>query len=107
MGCFIGRLHRKPPAGDITYSKHVAPLLQKRCVRCHRPGEIAPFTLLSYRDVIGWTETIREVIEEGRMPPWHANPEVGHFANDVRLTDDERRLIFRWLDNGAAGRRSG
>lgn len=101
VGCYIGRLNRKPPTGDITYAKHVAPLLQKRCVRCHRPGEIAPFALLSYRDVIGWTETIREVIEDGRMPPWHANPEVGHFANDVRLTEDERRLIFRWLDNGA------
>ncbi|HXT58922.1 MAG TPA: redoxin domain-containing protein [Pirellulales bacterium] len=100
LGCHIGRLSRKPPTGEITYTKHIAGILQQHCVRCHRPGEIAPFTLLSYEDVVGWTETIREVIEEGRMPPWHANPEFGHFSNDIRLSDEEKKLIFAWLDNG-------
>ncbi|HUY91252.1 MAG TPA: redoxin domain-containing protein [Pirellulales bacterium] len=101
VGCHIGRLNRKPPTGDITYSKHIAGILQQHCVRCHRPGEIAPFTLLTYEDVVGWTETIREVIEQGRMPPWHAKAEFGHFANDIRLSDEEKKLIYEWLDNGA------
>lgn len=101
VGCHIGRVSRKPPSGDITYSKHVAGILQQHCVRCHRPGEIAPFTLLSYDDVLGWTETIREVIQQNRMPPWHANPEFGHFSNDIRLSDEEKKLIFDWIDHGA------
>ena len=99
-GCFIGRVVRKPPTGDITYAKHVAGILQQRCVHCHRPGQVAPFAMNSYSEVVGWTETIREVIEAGRMPPWHANPEFGHFSNDNRLRDDERKLIFEWIDNG-------
>lgn len=101
VGCYIGRVNRKPPTGEITYSKHIAPILNERCVRCHRKGEIGPFTLTSYQDVVGWTETIREVITENRMPPWHANPEFGHFRNDARLPDNDRELIFKWLDNGA------
>ena len=101
VGCHIGRLSRKPPTGNVTYSKHVAGILQQHCVRCHRPGEIAPFTLLSYEDVVGWTETIREVVEQNRMPPWHANPEFGHFSNDIRLSDEEKKLIFAWIAGGA------
>jgi peroxiredoxin len=100
-GCYIGRVNRKPATGDITYSKHIAPIFNDRCVRCHRKGEIGPFTLTNYQDVVGWTETIREVISENRMPPWHANPEFGHFRNDARLPDADRELIFKWLDNGA------
>jgi peroxiredoxin len=100
-GCYIGRVSRKPPTGDITYSKHIAKIFNTRCVRCHRPGEIGPFTLTSYQDVVGWTDSIREVISENRMPPWHANPEFGHFRNDARLPDADRELIFKWLDNGA------
>jgi hypothetical protein len=69
-GCFIGRVQKPAKQGEVTYAKHIAPILQKRCVECHRPGEIAPFSLTSYDEVIGWTETIREVIQEQRMPPW-------------------------------------
>ncbi|HUY35600.1 MAG TPA: redoxin domain-containing protein [Pirellulales bacterium] len=100
-GCRIGRMIRIPPTGDITYSKHVAAILQQRCVRCHRPGQVAPFAMTSYAEVVGWTETIREVIEAGRMPPWHANPAFGHFSNDNRLSDAERKLIVEWIDHGA------
>ncbi|HET6879891.1 MAG TPA: redoxin domain-containing protein [Pirellulales bacterium] len=99
-GCYIGRVNRKPATGDITYTKHIAPLLNAHCVRCHRKGEIGPFTLTSYDDVVGWTETIREVITQRRMPPWHASPEFGHFRNDARLPDEAKELIFKWIDNG-------
>lgn len=101
IGCLIGREIRQPPTGDITYTKHIAGIFNAHCVRCHRRGEIGPFTLTSYDDALSWTAMIREVIDEGRMPPWHANPEFGHFSNDSRLSDEEKRLVFEWIDNGA------
>jgi peroxiredoxin len=100
-GCLIGRVSRATPQGDITYSRHIAPIFHAHCVRCHRAGEIGPFTLGSYSEVLGWTPMIREVIDEGRMPPWHANPKFGHFRNDSRLSDEQKDLVFRWIDDGA------
>ncbi len=67
---------------------------------CHRPGEIGPFSLTDYNEVLGWADMIREVVSEGRMPPWSANPQYGHFANDTRLTDSEKQLLTTWMDNG-------
>ncbi|MGH7194362.1 MAG: redoxin domain-containing protein, partial [Candidatus Saccharimonadales bacterium] len=58
IGCLIGREIRKPPGGDITYAKHIAGIFNAHCVRCHRKGEIGPFTLTSYDDVLGWTAMI-------------------------------------------------
>lgn len=100
IGCVIGRRSVKPPTGEITYSKHIAPIFNKACVECHREGEIAPFPLTSFEDTIGWADTIAEVIEEGRMPPWNANPEFGHFRNDARLTAQEKHTIRTWIRNG-------
>ncbi len=99
-GCLIGRVAKVEPHGDVTYTNQIARLLQNRCVECHRPGEVAPFALLDYDEVVGWAETMREVIDEGRMPPWFANPEYGHFANDARLSDDEKHLFREWVKNG-------
>ena len=100
VGCFIGRVHRPNPKSDVTYAGQIAGILQKHCVECHRPGEIAPFSLTQYEEVAGWAETIVEVIEDRRMPPWHANPKYGHFANARQMTDVEKELVSRWLDNG-------
>ena len=100
VGCLIGRHRRIEPHGDITYSKHIAPIVNARCLECHRPGEIAPFTLTSYADTVGWEATIAEVVREERMPPWNANPEFGHFRNDARLSADEKQLIREWINNG-------
>ena len=62
---------------------------------------MAPFTLSSYDEVVGWAETIREVVQEGRMPPWFADPKFGHFTNDARLSDEEKKTDFRtWVENG-------
>jgi thiol-disulfide isomerase/thioredoxin len=99
-GCHIGRKNQKPEKGEITYSRDIAPLIQKHCVACHRPGEIAPFTLTSHEDVVNWSATIREVVEERRMPPWHADAEHGKFLNDRRLPDNDRKLLLEWIDNG-------
>ncbi len=99
-GCHIGRV-RSPEAGsEITYSKHIAPILQARCVECHRPGEVGPFALLSYEEVVGWGEMIREVVDNGRMPPWGASPEHGSFLNDPRLSQEEKDQIVAWVEAG-------
>lgn len=100
VGCHIGRLPRRQPTGAVTYNGQVAELLNRRCVTCHRPGEVAPFPLTSYDEVVGWAPTIREVVDEGRMPPWFANPAHGTFRNDARLSPEERQLLSAWLDDG-------
>jgi peroxiredoxin len=100
MGCLIGRTPNVQPTGEITYTKHIAGLLDNKCVACHRPGQIGPFALQEYEEVKGWGAMIKEVVTEGRMPPWSANPEFGHFTNDARLSEDEKALIYAWVDHG-------
>ncbi len=99
-GCLIGRVKKADPHGDVTYSNQIVRILQNRCVECHRAGEVAPFALTSYDEIVGWGEMIHEVVDNERMPPWYANPAYGHFANDARLTPDEKELIATWVKNG-------
>jgi peroxiredoxin len=101
VGCLIGRILKPEPHSDVTYSKQISRILQDHCVECHRSGEIAPFSLTSYDEAVGWAEMIAEVVDEQRMPPWHANPKHGEFVNDTRLTDQEKRLINDWVASGA------
>jgi mono/diheme cytochrome c family protein len=84
-----------------TYSKDVAPILYKNCVGCHRPGEIGPMSLLTYADVRPHAKAIRDEVGDGNMPPWHADPKFGKFANDRSLSDKERETLLRWANNGA------
>jgi peroxiredoxin len=100
VGCHIGREPRVQPRGTITYARDVSRILQRRCVVCHRPGDVAPFPLTQARDVVRWSAMIREVVSEGRMPPWLADPGHGRFRNDARLTAAEKRLLLEWIDNG-------
>ncbi len=100
-GCFIGKVREAKPGAEVTYSKHVASILQNRCVNCHRPGQVAPFAMTSYDKVAGWAETIAEVVEDNRMPPWHASPDHGKFANARNLPDDEKRVLLDWVKAGA------
>ena len=101
IGCLIGRVLEPDETSEVTYSNQIVRIFQERCVECHRPGEIGPFSLTSYEEVVGWAEMIREVVSEQRMPPWHADPEHGKFANDARLSDEEKQLIYDWVDAGA------
>jgi peroxiredoxin len=101
QGCLIGRVKAPVADSEITYSKHIARVFNDNCVYCHREGQIAPFSLTSYDESVGWAEMIREVVNDRRMPPWHADPKVGHFSNDARLGDDELALINQWVENGA------
>jgi peroxiredoxin/mono/diheme cytochrome c family protein len=100
-GCIIGRARPAKPEAKVTYTNQIARILQNRCVECHRQGEIGPFELTKYEEVAGWAETIDEVVRDDRMPPWHADPKHGRFANDRRLTAEEKSLIHRWVADGA------
>ena len=93
-----------PPAvlNDVpTFSKDVAPILYKNCTHCHRDGEIAPMSLLTYEDARPHAQAIIEELEGGTMPPWHADPKVGHFRNDRRLSDADKATLLNWAKNGA------
>lgn len=100
VGCIIGR--RREPAQDatVTYYRDVAPILQARCVECHRAGEIGPLELTSYDEAAGWGEMLSEVVRDERMPPWHANPAHGKFANDRRMPEAEKETLFAWVAAG-------
>jgi peroxiredoxin len=100
-GCLLERRRNSRAGVAVTYARHVAPILQKRCQECHRPGEIGPFSLISYEDAEKRTSRIREAILEERMPPWHADPRHGTFANDRRLTQEEHDTLLAWIDQGA------
>lgn len=100
VGCLIGRVRRQEPTGTITYANQVSRILQARCVECHRTGQVAPFALTEYDEVVGWADMIAEVIEEQIMPPWHANPEYGNFSNSCQMTEQEKETIYAWIENG-------
>ncbi|MHB1558723.1 MAG: redoxin domain-containing protein [Isosphaeraceae bacterium] len=87
--------------GAVTYASDVARIVQDRCQSCHRPGQVGPFSLLSYDDARKHAAMIREVVEERRMPPWHADPRFGHFRNDRSLSAQERATLLAWVDQGS------
>ena len=101
VGCIIGRKKLADSNSNVTYSNQISRILQKNCVSCHRPGEIAPFELTDYDEVAGWAGMIEEVVRDNRMPPWHADAPRGHFKNDIRLSDEEKELIYKWVAAGA------
>ncbi|HEU4938106.1 MAG TPA: cytochrome c [Vicinamibacterales bacterium] len=92
---------RTAPATIPTYTKDIAPILFKNCTSCHRPGEIGPMSLLTYDDVRPRAKDIRDKIDEGVMPPWHADAAPGTFLNERGLSQEEKSTIFRWVANGA------
>jgi len=104
-GCLIGRGPRDTTKSEsITYADQVSRILQTRCVSCHRPGEIGPMDLGNFEDVSAWADMIVEVIDEGRMPPWHASETYGSFENDRRMPASEIETIKNWaLAGGTRG----
>jgi hypothetical protein len=92
---------QRATSNDVTFSRDVAPILHARCAYCHRPGEVAPFSLISYRDARPWARAIRQQVVERTMPPWNADPHYGEFLYDRRLTDREIDVIAAWVDGGA------
>src|SRR5579862_4467265 len=86
-------------AAQPTFNKDVLPILQKHCQECHRPGEMAPMSLLSYNEARPWAKAIKAAVVTQKMPPWFA--EAGHFANDRRLSASDVGTLSAWVDNGA------
>ena len=83
-----------------TFTEDVAPIVFARCAQCHRPGEVAPFSLLSYADVKKRGKTIQEVVEDRFMPPWHPVEGFGAFRNSLRLSDAQVKTVSRWVKGG-------
>src|SRR5215831_12251374 len=86
-----------------TFTKDIAPILQRSCQSCHRPGQMAPMSLLTYQDVRPWARSIKQRVTERTMPPWGIDPHVGlqSFKNDPTLREDEIETIVKWVDAGA------
>jgi peroxiredoxin len=99
-GCFIARAVETKKDGAVTFTRHVSRILQKNCQECHRPNQIGPMSLISYQDAVDWAATIKEVVDTKRMPPWHADPKHGKFANDRTLSKEDRDNLLAWIDRG-------
>jgi hypothetical protein len=96
-------LHPPPPqlTGGPTFSNEVVRVFQNRCQSCHHPGDIAPFSLMTYEDAAPHTDAIKFMTQTHQMPPWKATPACGDFADARVLSQDEIDLIAKWVDNGA------
>lgn len=90
-------------SSPVTFSKDVLPVLQKHCQECHRPGEAAPFSMLTYEEARPWAKAMKEAALLRKMPPWFADPHVGKFANDRSLSQKEISTLVEWADQGAPG----
>jgi len=88
-------------AAKITFTKDVAPIFYNRCVECHRPGEVAPMSLITYTEARPWAKAIRQKVVDRSMPPWLASQDSHQFKNDRRLSDKEIETISNWVDQGA------
>ena len=88
-------------AAAPTYSREVAPILFRHCAGCHRPGDVAPMSLLDYKTARPWAKSIRDAVVSRRMPPWFADPAHGRFSNDARLSDADIATIRQWVEAGA------
>src|SRR5215212_5367816 len=92
-----------PPddVAPVTFTKDVLPILQKNCQTCHRPGEVAPMSFLTYKDTRPWAKAIKTAVLDRQMPPWFADPGYGHFKFERRLSDADLKTLSDWADNGA------
>ncbi len=87
--------------GVPDYASEIAPLLQSRCIQCHSPGNIAPWSMTNHAVVQLYADSMKDEVLAARMPPWHADPHVGRFSNDSSLQPEESARLIRWLDAGA------
>jgi hypothetical protein len=106
--CLVGIValavtQRQTSAADepVTFSKHVLPILQKNCQSCHRPGQIAPMSLVTFHETRPWARSMKAKVESRQMPPWFADPAHGPFANDRSLSQKDIETIATWADTGA------
>src|SRR5437762_9147706 len=104
LGTAVMSVSLRATAGEdskpVTFTKDVLPILQKNCQTCHRPGEIAPMSFLTYKDTRPWAKAMKEAVVSRQMPPWFADPNYGHFANDRTLSDATIKTLVAWADGG-------
>src|SRR5271165_4309671 len=97
----VTSLYAGDPTQPPTFARDVAPIIQKNCQVCHRPGEIGPFSLLTFEQARPWAAAIKEAVKAKKMPPWFADPRYGHFSNSTALTPAEISTIAAWAEAGA------
>jgi mono/diheme cytochrome c family protein len=89
------------PSQKATFYKDVLPVLQKNCQTCHRPGEAAPMSLLTYNEARPWAKSIKQYVVTKKMPPWFADPHFGKFSNERTLAQSDIDTLVNWVDSGA------
>ena len=89
--------------GQVTFARDVAPIFQRSCQNCHRPGSVAPMSLMTYEDARPWARSIKTRVSKREMPPWGIDKNVGiqEFKEDISLSDDELAKVVKWVDDGA------
>ncbi|MCC6510338.1 MAG: redoxin domain-containing protein [Pirellulaceae bacterium] len=106
VGCLIGKAHRSvnsdtsSAANKVTYTGQIAKVFQTHCIECHRSGEIGPFAMTDYEELRGWGDMIIEVINDGRMPPWHAAPGHAKLRNARSMHESDKQLVRDWVASG-------
>jgi mono/diheme cytochrome c family protein len=101
LGVAYSAAEQSAGPAPVTFSKDVAPILYKNCVVCHHANDIAPMSLVTFKDVRPWAAAVREAVVKRTMPPWHADPNVGEYINDPRLSDADIATIVAWVKDGA------
>src|SRR5262245_22146757 len=103
MVVVVAGLGSPASAQPVTFSRDVAPILQRSCQNCHHAGAIAPMSLVTYEEARPWARSIKAKVVAREMPPWYIDKTMGvqHFANDISMTDDELNTIVKWVDAGA------
>src|SRR5512137_110958 len=86
---------------SVSFHKDVEPILQRNCQTCHRPGQVAPMSFLTYQNVRPWAKAMKAAVLARKMPPWFADPQHGPYLNDRSLTPNEIDMIAKWADAGA------
>jgi hypothetical protein len=100
-GLLTGIAALAAPTPEVTFNKDVLPILEKNCQSCHRPGEVAPMSLLSYKEARPWAKAIKNAVVTRKMPPWFADENYRHFANDRTLSASDIATLSTWADHGA------
>ena len=99
IGCPIVREEARPVTTSMTYHKDVLPILQNRCQVCHRPGEMGPFSLMTYHQAVNWAADIKEYTQSRAMPPWKPTDSVP-LHGERKMTDEEIATLAAWADGG-------
>jgi thiol-disulfide isomerase/thioredoxin len=100
FGCLIAKPRSTVENASVTYCGQIARLINEHCIECHRAGEIGPFAMDNYDEVVGWADMMLETVQEQRMPPWNANPEHGEFLNARSMPIMQRELLAQWVASG-------